>query len=320
MFSFSIVSCNFKQKKTFSQNDFVVPEKPEYIFEEVAKSSISKVLEVGGTIVSSREQHAYFDGNNGVIKRLYVQTGRSVKAGDVLAEMYTDDIDQKIIEKQRDIKIAEINLEKLKRDGADNVEIQKSNLQLELEKMKLERLKYELGKRKLVCQIDGIVTYSGNMLPGQRIKEKTLVYTISDPKEIQIEYNGNSVDQLSVGLKVNIYYKFKNYTGKVVSEPAKKKKTFSWENTVVYSNIQFDKQPEEFELGDTNVKLQIVLMEKSNVIVIPKMAIHTSNGQKYVLVDKNGTPSERYIQTGLENKDFSEVTEGLSVGEKIIVG
>jgi len=79
--------------------------------------------------------------------------------------------------------------------------------------------------------------------------------------------------------------------------------------------------PEDFQLREgLTVTVSIVVEERSDVLLVPNGAI-TSRGQRsYVqAVSPDGTTEERSIQTGISDWQYTEVTDGLSEGEEIIV-
>ena len=66
--------------------------------------------------------------------------------------------------------------------------------------------------------------------------------------------------------------------------------------------------------------MTIVLDEKTDVLLVPNAAITTERGQSYVqVVSPDGTTEKRAIQTGITDYRFTEVIEGLTEGEQIIV-
>ncbi|MGC9354436.1 MAG: efflux RND transporter periplasmic adaptor subunit, partial [Mariniphaga sp.] len=57
-----------------------------------------------------------------------------------------------------------------------------------------------------------------------------------------------------------------------------------------------------------------------STIVIPKDVILTGGRGKYVfIVGRNSAADDRRITTGLENQNFVEVTEGLTVNDRLII-
>jgi len=79
--------------------------------------------------------------------------------------------------------------------------------------------------------------------------------------------------------------------------------------------------PEDFQLREgLTVTVSIIVDESTDVLLVPNAAITSENGQSYVqVVSESGEPEQRLIQTGLNDYQFTEVTEGLSENEQIIV-
>jgi HlyD family secretion protein len=79
--------------------------------------------------------------------------------------------------------------------------------------------------------------------------------------------------------------------------------------------------PEEFQLREgLTVTVTIVVEEKTDVLLVPNSAITGQGGQTYVqVVSADGNLTEREIQTGISDYQFTEVTSGLDEGEQIAV-
>jgi multidrug efflux pump subunit AcrA (membrane-fusion protein) len=79
--------------------------------------------------------------------------------------------------------------------------------------------------------------------------------------------------------------------------------------------------PEDFQLREgLTVTVSVIVEDKTDVLLVPNAAITTQRGQSYVqVVLPDGTTEEREIQTGISDYQFTEVTEGLSEGEQILV-
>ena len=79
--------------------------------------------------------------------------------------------------------------------------------------------------------------------------------------------------------------------------------------------------PEDFQLREgLTVTVSIIVDERNDVLLVPNSAITTQGGQTYVqVISPDGTLEERSIQTGVTNWQYSEVIDGLSGGEQIIV-
>ncbi|MFC1915491.1 HlyD family efflux transporter periplasmic adaptor subunit [Chloroflexota bacterium] len=79
--------------------------------------------------------------------------------------------------------------------------------------------------------------------------------------------------------------------------------------------------PENFQLREgLTVTVTIVVEEKNDVLLVPNSAITSQEGKMYVQVMlPDGTSEERAIQTGISDWQFTEVTDGLSEGEQVVV-
>lgn len=79
--------------------------------------------------------------------------------------------------------------------------------------------------------------------------------------------------------------------------------------------------PEDFQLREgLTVTVSIIVEQKSDVLLVPNAAITTQRGQTYVqVVLPDGTIEGRPITTGISNWQYTEVIEGLSEGEQVIV-
>ncbi|MFC1917682.1 HlyD family efflux transporter periplasmic adaptor subunit [Chloroflexota bacterium] len=79
--------------------------------------------------------------------------------------------------------------------------------------------------------------------------------------------------------------------------------------------------PADFQLREgLTAIVTIVVQEGNDVLLVPNAAITRQQGQSYVIVvSADGSTEERLIQTGISDFQSTEVTEGLSEGEQIMV-
>ncbi len=79
--------------------------------------------------------------------------------------------------------------------------------------------------------------------------------------------------------------------------------------------------PEDFQLREgLTVTVSILVEERNDVLLVPNGVITSQGRQTYVQVlAADGTLEQRVIQTGISDFQFTEITDGLSEGEQIIV-
>ncbi len=78
---------------------------------------------------------------------------------------------------------------------------------------------------------------------------------------------------------------------------------------------------EDFQLREgLTVTVSIIVDERNDVLLVPNSAIISSGRQSYVQVmSADDTIEERAITTGISDWQYTEVTEGLSEGEQVVV-
>jgi hypothetical protein len=79
--------------------------------------------------------------------------------------------------------------------------------------------------------------------------------------------------------------------------------------------------PEDFQLREgLTVTVSILVKEKNDVLMIPNRAITRQGQETYVQVmGADGVTEKRAIKTGISNWAHTEVTEGLSESEEVII-
>jgi HlyD family secretion protein len=78
---------------------------------------------------------------------------------------------------------------------------------------------------------------------------------------------------------------------------------------------------EDFQLREgLTVSVSIIVAERTDVLLVPNGAITSWGQQTYVQVMlEDGTIEERVVTTGISNWQYTEVTDGLSEGEQVVV-
>jgi macrolide-specific efflux system membrane fusion protein len=78
---------------------------------------------------------------------------------------------------------------------------------------------------------------------------------------------------------------------------------------------------ENFQLREgLTVTVSIIIGEATDVLLVPNGAISTRGQQNYVqVVSADGSIEERAVTTGISNWQYTEVNEGLSEGEQVVV-
>jgi macrolide-specific efflux system membrane fusion protein len=91
-------------------------------------------------------------------------------------------------------------------------------------------------------------------------------------------------------------------------------------NVVTYTvTLLLDKNLDEVKPGMTG-NVDVIISQKQNVLRLPVTAINPRNGRATVQVlGKDGKLETRQVTTGLKGDDDVEITNGLDVGDKVVV-
>ena len=198
--------------------------------------------------------------------------------------------------------------------------VAEGQLLAELSAQGKEKMIADSSKLELRAPFDGIVTYvlepeNGEKSIGNQtvaiINESnrfvlsafTPFWNLFNPGDIRIatvlgqELSLTVVDADDIGVE-----KF----SATENEPARVYFTVQEDDLLLYSGIPGS--------------LELMLDTRENVLYIPSRAVNLVNGEEIVYVeDADGIRSIKSISTGLDTGTFIEVTEGLSLGDKVIL-
>ncbi len=170
--------------------------------------------------------------------------------------------------------------------------------------------------------VPGMVLASGTTSTNQTTASTQRVAVIQNEINPIISVNITEIDvpKVKIGQKVTVTLDSlpdKTFTGTVVT--VDKIGTTSNNVTSYPSLIQLDTSSSEI-LPNMAVNANIILETKSNVLIIPSLAIQTQAGQSFVRVLRNGREQQIPVETGLQGDIQTEISSGLSEGDEVITG
>ncbi len=78
--------------------------------------------------------------------------------------------------------------------------------------------------------------------------------------------------------------------------------------------------PDEFQLREgLTVTVSILVQERNNVLLVPNKTITRQGQETYVQVMEDGVIEERSIKTGISDWQYTEVIDGLTEGEEVVI-
>ncbi len=191
--------------------------------------------------------------------------------------------------------------------------------------LQLDSAEAALDKAKITAPFDGIVI-KVNVDAGQGVNADTVVMEVARATKFEVDILVSEMDIFQVGEGENATVQIDALPG--MSLPAQVtyiSPTATIASGVVNYEVKVEIQPlEAVAQKQLREGLSVIVSlpeeERDDVLLVPNSAITTQGGQTYVqVVAPNGTTEERIIGTGISNWQYTEVTEGLSEGEQVVV-
>jgi RND family efflux transporter MFP subunit len=151
---------------------------------------------------------------------------------------------------------------------------------------------------------------------GDNVKGDVPLFTVSQTNKMRskIWVSEKEISQFKKGMKAITEYNGQQFIGKVVEislamDPAKQ---------AFFVEVEFDNPKGIIKSGVTN-EIRILTYEKPNAVIIQRSLVNNDEKGSYVFVVENNKAVKRYITNGNESGLFYEVSNGLQVGDKLVV-
>jgi len=208
----------------------------------------------------------------------------------------------------------------------DPLQIEAKQLQVQLTEAKFKDAERELAEAREIspevkASFAGFIT-KVNVEGGDEIRDGTVAVTLADPTKFEADVMVSEMDILQVklggdaGVQVDAMPMI-NLLAKVTHISP----TATIQQGVVNYKVKVEIESlKGFQLREgLTVTVSILVEEKNDVLLVPNKAIIRRGRQTLVQVLKDGVIEERAIKTGISNWQYTEVTDGLSEGEKVVI-
>lgn len=260
-----------------------------------------------------------------------------------------------VLQARVNLKNAEVALEQAKEPTSswgqsvsavvDPIQIEIKTMQLELARLNLEsaivavddarrsladaQRSYNEAKAKspeVKAPFDGFVAKL-NVTGGAEVNKGAIPAKIADPTRFEAELSVSETDmvKVSIGMSANVRVEALGTT--IPAKVTRISPTATISSGVVTYKVKVELDPAQPAVAAVvsrlregmSVTVNIVLQEKKGILLVPSRAI-IQQGRSTVVQIAGTEPVEvRPIKTGISNYQFTEVIEGLTEGEKVIV-
>ena len=265
----------------------------------------------------------------GTLEKVFVSEGQKVKKGQLLAEINDSGLNEQYEQMVIQAEFARENFERTQRLWDNNIgsEMQylKSKTDYEASKKMVDQMKDRLSKTKIYAPFDGeideiISNVGSNLIPGVsqilRLVNLDIIYAESFVSEKYISFIGEGTEAIVQIPLLNMEYRSSvNQTGNFINPS---NRTFRIEVPVE----NFDNRIKQ----NLDAKIKINIYKKDDAIVIPlRIVREDALGKNFVYVmsedNKEGVylTSKQFITLGNKSEDKVEVTEGLDLGDIVVL-
>lgn len=335
-----------------------IPEllEPVGVVTDTAKAFIGEISSVNAyeASVTPELEGAAFS-VSGVVEKLHVTVGQSVRKGDVLITLdqenqseKQEDLKRRIEQKQvdgeyRDMlseldrRILELELEMMMVNTPEDtqaiaqkqMDIEQFDLDAELErelrKLEMTRLREELAaieeqmvQNVLTAPIDGKVVYIADLATGSYVNAFASLIFIADDSRMYIETEYIGENTLKAAERIWAYVNDDIYELEYI--PVEQKELFSKASSGETITTAFNilNPDDQIGMGDYAVVcLESGRME--NALLIPRNALYIESSGNYVYLMNDGLRERREIELGRMTQHLVEIKSGLEEGDVVYV-
>lgn len=297
----------------------------------VKRKDLEKKIVNTGSITAEKQYSLAYKKQGGTVSKFYVRAGDSVKEGDAICEVDTQDVDYQIAEKELYLKKAKLNVNVITENGGSQSEIDRAYVDVELLNNELAKLYVKKDAATLKAPVSGTVSSLANVRVGDNVGTGQTVATVIDTSSLYIAIKPTDSRPFKMNKKVSIRIGKEFYDGKVFMNPDELSK---YSEKIKDSHDKLDETGINYEAETVYIRFVkkiptesvgqladcILLLDKvENAIVISNNLIKKVDGEKVVYVLKNGEKVAVPVEIGLETGSQSEIVSGLKEGDEIIL-
>ena len=173
-----------------------------------------------------------------------------------------------------------------------------------------------IGKGKLYAPHDGIVTYVTDISQNATINSNVAVAVISDEKDIYLEARDMDITEFNPlrSRTGRVYINGKAYEASELEYSSEEADLCKVNKK--YPHVRFSVKGASLKAGD-QLPVYMLPKMKENVIAVGTDSVYTNESEPYVYVKNGSDVEKRTVKTGAKDKNYIEITEGLSEGEEV---
>ena len=306
----------FPREEKVPAPPLVAPPAVEYTTIDVRPGPIEDAVKVPGTFVYADLAQLSFPSRGGWLKKVDVQIGDKVKQGDVIAELDTESLLNRIEQQKLLIRRAQLAAERARLLSKDRFEAEIAQIDVDLAGLQLQDLQTQLDDSRIISPMGGVVVYLLATRGGIQVEAYRTLAQVADPAKLFVVYKGERAAEFRIGMAVSVTIGEKSYPGNILITPATVPPDTRPDllDAVI---VSLPRLPPEATHGLT-ATVTLVKARKERVLAVPRDAVTTFEGRSFVQVLEGGVKKDRSVELGIQTDTLVEVSRGLSAGDRVV--
>lgn len=315
----SLVSCGSDKKKTPAALTQAAQPPLEVEAMVVKPSSIEEMVEISGTILANESTEIRPE-ISGRIVQLNLREGVIVPKGSLLVKIYDGDLQAQLKKLQVQLQIAQKTEDRQKEllaiGGIAQQDYDLSLLQVSNIKADIELTQVSISKTEIRAPYTGRLGLK-NISPGAYISPSTLLTTITEVKQMKIEFSVPEKYSTQIRNGMSVIFTLEG-SGKTYKANVLAKESYVDEATRNLKIRAVVQNPDEFMVPGTFAKVNMILGRNDNALLVPNNAVVPQARNKQVAVYRGGLAVMTNITTGVRDSSRIQVITGLNAGDTVI--
>lgn len=309
-----------------------ISEKPKY---DVVTKTLETTVSGSGKIMSTQEKTLFFTLDGKRLKKLYIQSGDKVDAGQVIAELDVDDMKKSLKNQSLAFKKTELEMKGVlrTRDEMDPIEFEQRMITFEESRQALIDLQTDIDKAVLTAPFAGTVVGVA-VQEGAAIKAYDTICVVADPSRLIVaaSLSKDDLQKVALGMEVKVDIATAGVVkGKIKQFPQPATDTENGgngngsgqgtnkpESLDQYLLIEVTSMPKTVTRG-TPLSVSVIVNRRENAVVIPLAALRVIGARTYVqVIEADGSKREVDVEAGQQTSTDVEIIQGLTPGQKVV--
>jgi len=315
-----LTDCGNKEKKITAKTQ--QPRQPAARVDVfiVSPRTISESIEVPGTLLAKETTEIHPEVSGRVVS-LNISEGRYVARGTVLLKLYDGDLQAQLRKLQVQLSIAQKTEERqaqlLKIQGISQQDYDLSLLNVNNIRADIEIIRTSIQKTAIRAPFSGRLGLK-NISIGAYITPVTLLTTITQTDQLKLDFSvpEKYSDRIKVGQMVTfkVQGSTKQYAAKVMATEVSITETT---RSLLIRSVVSNKNAEL--LPGTFANVRLMFDPNPNALMVPSEAIIPQARGKKLISFNGGNAKFVDITTGVRDSAFVQVTQGIKVGDTVVI-